>query len=389
MHRRSPQHAGSNAVLLLTVFIAVVFTPSATARAAGFDVSIVSPALTTFFGRRVSMRAEILTPGDYDTHPERRYPTLYVVHAFGPAFRPSLESYREWRAAIGEMSVPFVVVFLDATYPSGHNEFADSANDGPWGRALTDDFIPILESHLHLIASPNARFVAGHSSGGWSALWLQITYPQIFGGAWAIAPDPLDFHDFLGIDLVATPSGNFYRDERGARRPFFRIDGRDRSTLERYVEREARRSGGQFDSFDAVFSPQGADGKPQPLFDRTTGVIDPTIAAYWEDHYDLTAIVTRSWTTLGPKLAGKINVFVGSQDTFHLESSVARFAAALHDLGGDARIDVMRGADHWSIFHAQGSLISRIVREASDAYERSRALARRASIHARSFASAP
>lgn len=376
-------------VAALALLTTIVATPPAIAQAAGFDVSVVSPTLSGFFGRSVAMRAEILTPNDYDTHPERRYPTLYVVHAFGPAFRPLLEHYNQWRAAIGSTPTPFVVVFLDATSPSGHNEFADSAQDGPWGQALTHDFIPALEAHNHLITRPDARFVAGHSSGGWSALWLQITYPNVFGGAWAIAPDPLDFHDFTGVDLVATPPVNFFRDERGADRAFFRVNGRDTSTLERFVDADSRHTGGQFDSFDAVFSPRGADGKPQPLFDRKTGIIDPAVAAYWEEHYDITELLKQSWPTLGPQLVGKINIFVGSQDTFHLESSVARFADAVRALGSDARISIIRGADHWSIFHVQGSLITRIVHEASDAYERSRALDRRASIHARNFASAP
>ncbi len=373
--------------VLVSVAVIVVLPPATVARAAGFDISIASPTLSTFFHRNIAMRAEILTPKAYDTHPERRYPTLYVVHAFGPTFRPLLHQYEQWRAATDSRPTPFVIVFLDATYPSGHNEFVDSANDGPWGAALIDDFVPALEARERLISRPDARFVAGHSSGGWSALWLQLTYPNFFGGAWAIAPDPLDFHDFTGVDLVASPPENFFRDAGGNDRPFFRVDGRDTSTLERYVAQEGRHVGGQFDSFDAVFSPRGSDDKPRPLFDRKTGAIDPAVATYWEARYDLTAIVRRSWPALGPQLARKLNVFVGSQDTFHLESSVARFAAALHDLGSDARVSVLSGADHWSIF--QAGLIARIVREASDAYERSRAVSRRASIHARSFASAP
>jgi hypothetical protein len=63
-------------------------------------------------------------------------------------------------------------VFLDGSFQTGHHEFADSVNSGPWGRALTQEFIQLLEECFRLVAKPYARFLTGHSSGGWSTLWL-------------------------------------------------------------------------------------------------------------------------------------------------------------------------------------------------------------------------
>lgn len=361
------------------------------ANATGFDFTQHSDLLTAFFGHPVTMRAEILTPDDFDVHAARPYPTIYYVHPFGGTFRPPYRQYEQWRAAIARAPEPFVVVFLDATQPSGHDEFADSANDGPWATALLREFIPALERRFDLDPHASGRFLAGHSSGGWSVLWLQTTYPHTFGGAWAIAPDPVDFHDFLGPDLLA-PDANFYTGPHGPW-PFVRVNGRDTSTLRAYVRAQGDRSGGQFDSFEAVFSPRGPDGKPERLFDRATGAIDPTVAAYWEAHDDIAARVARDWATLGPALAGKLNIFVGTEDTFHLESSVARFARELRALGSDARVTFAPECDHWSIFESGGGLIARIVREASATRARysssALAFARRASIHARKRASAP
>ena len=95
-----------------------------------------------------------------------------------------------------------VHVFLDASFTTGHHVFADSVNNGPWGRALTEEFIPHLEKQFRLIPKTSARFLTGHSSGGWSTMWLEVNYPDVFGGTWSTSPDPVDLHSFTGIDVT-------------------------------------------------------------------------------------------------------------------------------------------------------------------------------------------
>jgi hypothetical protein len=82
------------------------------------------------------------------------------------------------------------------------------------------------------------------------------------------------------------------------------------------------RSGEQFDIWQVVYSPTGEDGYPQPIFDKRTGVIDHNTAQYWREHYDLDAILQRDWMTLGPKLHGKLHLYVGSEDTYFLNDAV-------------------------------------------------------------------
>ena len=53
-----------------------------------------------------------------------------------------------------------------------------------------------------------------------------------------------------------------------------------------------------------------------------TGEIDHNVAEYWREHYDLEAILQRDWATLGPKLAGKIHIYVGTDDTYFLNDAV-------------------------------------------------------------------
>jgi hypothetical protein len=82
------------------------------------------------------------------------------------------------------------------------------------------------------------------------------------------------------------------------------------------------RGTGLWDAMQAVFSPVGDDGYPKPIWDKRTGVIDHEVATYWRDHYDLSYIMRRDWTTLGPKLVGKLHLTVGTADQWYLANAV-------------------------------------------------------------------
>jgi hypothetical protein len=205
--------------------------------------------------------------------------------------------------------------------------------------------------------------------GGWAVLWLQANYPDVFNGAWAVSPDSVDFHDFLGPDLTKTGQ-NFYRDAAGNEYGMCRQYGHDTSTLRRLVHGEGcgrseldtafhTKAWGerQFDTYDDVFSPALPNGYPVHLFDRGSGVIDPVVAKYWEEHYDITHALEKHWSALGPLLSGKLHVFVGGEDTFHLEGAVFLMRDALQKLGSDAEFGIAARADHWSIFDYNGGLV--------------------------------
>ena len=331
-------------------------------------VTMQSSVLTAFWHKPMYLHAEILMPDSYPTSPEKRYPTIYTVHGFGGSYRLGANALRTWREAQQKAGAEFIIVSLDASFPTGHHEFADSANNGPWGRALTTELIPQLEANYRMIATPQTRFLNGHSSGGWASLWLQVNYPDLFGGTWSTSPDSPDFHDFTGPNLYDLPRQNIYLDQTGKEYGFVRRNGADTMTLRQYIEREdARGYGGQFDSFDAGFSPRGSDGKPLRLFNLKTGVIDPAIAQYWEANYDIVRILHNRWPEIGPKLKGKLHVVIGSADTFHLEGGTYRLRDELKALGSDAQITVVPGADHATVFQYDGGLIAHIVREMKQA----------------------
>lgn len=141
-----------------------------------------------------------------------------------------------------------------------------------------------------------------------------------------------------------------------------REGGKNLMSLRQYAEQEKVFGyyGGQFASFEAVFSPKGADGQPMPLFDRETGAIDPVVAKSWEK-YDISKFLRDNWKTLAPKLKGKLHIIVGTADTFHLDEGVRLLEADLKKLGSDAKIEYVEGRNHFNLY--QGGLNERIANE--------------------------
>jgi S-formylglutathione hydrolase FrmB len=312
----------------------------------------VSPVLSAFFGHPVHIRAWVILPPEYDATPHARYPTVYWTHGFGGNlfYSESFGSRIYERMAQHKMP-PMIWVMLDESCSTGTHEFADSVNNGPWGAALTTEFIPHLEAKYRMDARASGRFLEGHSSGGWATLQLQVNYPTIFGGTWSTSPDPSDFHDFTGVDLYA-PHANIYHGSDGTPRPLVRDHANVIGTFPEFArtERVLGDFGGQLASFEWVFSPRGSDGRPLPMFNRETGDIDPAVIAYWHDHYDLAHIVTANWGKRGHDLRGKIHVFVGTADTFYLDGAAHKFDAVLRGLNADAHFTYIPDRTHFDLY---------------------------------------
>lgn len=321
-------------------------------RAHAQAIDFKSPSLSAFWGRPVSMRAWVLTPPGYDPNATARYPTVYFTHGFGGDMDGLTWSMRGVYAAMADGQMPPMVwVFLDQSSATGTHEFADSVNNGPWGHALTTEFIPHLESQFRMDAKPNGRFLQGHSSGGWATLWLQVRYPKMFGGTWSTSPDPSDFHDFTGVDLYGAHH-NAYRKPDGSAYPLVRDHAKVLGTYEQFakLERVLGAYGGQLTSFDWVFSPRGADGRPMPMFDRDTGAIDANVVAYWREHYDIAYLVQKNWSQLKADLDGKVHVVVGTADTFYLDGAVARLKAVFDGLGAKADFQFLPDRTHFDLY---------------------------------------
>ena len=314
-------------------------------------IDFVSPSLSAFWGREMHVCGIVLLPPGYETS-SAKYPTVYRADGFGSKFTTLINAERTHFAMMESGATPPMIrVHLDHSSPSGTHEFADSLNNGPWGKALTEELIPALEKQYRMDAEPSGRFTTGHSSGGWFALWQQVRYPRVFGGTWARAPDAVDFRSFTGVDIYRQAGNAYFRVDWSAQYLVRDPDGKETTSLQSYAQRERvfGDSGGQFDSFDWVFTPRGQDGRPQPLFDRTTGKIDLDVAAYWRENFDISHIIRRDWKTLKPVLDGKMHVVVGDTDTFHLNEAVTLLETELKSLGATASFTFVPGGTHFNL----------------------------------------
>jgi hypothetical protein len=324
-----------------------------------------STLLSEFHGRPVVMRAAVILPEGFDRDSSTRYPAYYWIPGFGSTCHTAKWMQRRWdQTGLGDR---IVRVVLDPSCYGGHHVFADSANNGPWAAALVRELIPQLETVLPLVPQPGARFLGGHSSGGWSSLWLQVAHPEFFGGVWSVAPDPVDFRAFQLIDLYR-PDQNMYRDGNGNPRPIARQGTEPVTWYEDFVRmEEVYGDGGQVRSFEWVFSPRGPDGRPVPMFDRSSGQVSAAVAEAWK-RYDIRLVLERAWPQLEGPLAGKIHVFTGELDNFYLDGATRLLGESLQRLGADAVVELVPGADHGSV--ATPALDLRIDREMITAYER-------------------
>lgn len=306
-------------------------------------VEIRSEKLSAFYGREVKARAGVYLPKNWVDDPGKSYPTIYFITGFGGDHK-SISFMSQMIPTDGSADDVMLVV-PDPICELGHSVFADSANNGPRGASLMEELIPEVEKRFHGAKDASRRYVTGISSGGWGSLWLAVAYPDAWAGCWSHCPDPVDFRDFQRIDLYADKA-NMYRDEKEQRRPLSRQGDVVSLWYDDFVRQETVMGpGGQIHSFEGVFSPRGADGRPLALFDRATGNVDPKVAKAWEP-YDIRLVVERNWKTLGPKLSGKLHIYAGEVDTFYLEGATKLLQKSLAGLGSDAEVVVVPGMAH-------------------------------------------
>jgi len=362
-------------------------------------VKMESKLLSRFWGRPMYLGANVLLPEGFDTHPNVRYP-LVIFHGHFPSdfggFReqppdPNLKPeysdrfklqgynkivqerahkfYQEWT---GPNFPRMIIIEIQHANPYYDDSYAvNSENLGPYGDAITYELVPFIEKQFRGIGKGWARFMYGGSTGGWEALAAQIFYPDEYNGAWGACPDPIDFRAYTIVDIYEHknayyPDTPFKQIARPGKRNYL---GELAATIEDMNHMELAlgtnsRSGGQFDIWQAVYSPVGKDGYPKPIWDKLTGKIDPAVAAYWREHYDLGYIMKRDWKKLGPKLEGKIHIYVGEADNYYLNNAVylvENFLKSTKDPYYGGEVDYEPRAEHcWNGDHTLPNAISRL-----------------------------
>lgn len=363
-------------------------------------IRMKSERLTKFWGRPMHLGAVVLVPHGFDEHTEARFPLAvfhgHFAHTFS-GFRetppdPDLpceysdrfrlecynrvqqqlahELYKDWTAP----GFPrFLVVEIQHANPYYDDSYAvNSQNLGPYGDAIQYELIPEIERRFRGIGQGWARFMYGGSTGGWEALAVQVMYPDEWNGCWAACPDPIDFRAYMTTNIYEDENaywavGPFGRVERPGHRNWLghvSATIRDMNRAELVLGTKTR-SGGQFDVWEAVYAPVGADGYPKPIWDKRTGVIDREVASHVRENFDLGHILRRDWSKgLGKKLAGKIHIYCGDMDNYYLNNAVylvEDFLKGTTDPPYGGEVDYGDRAEHcWNGDHTRPNSHSRL-----------------------------
>ncbi len=362
-------------------------------------VRIRSELLSAFWGRDMYLGAHVLLPEGWDEHPEVKYP-LAIMHGHFPAdfggwrteppdpdLEPDFsarfdvqgynrivqqEAYDFYKLWTGPDFPRVLAITIQHANPYYDDSYAvNSANVGPYGDAITYELLPYIESKFRGIGEGWARFVYGGSTGGWEALAVQVFYPTEYNGCYAACPDPIDFRAYCLINLYEDKNAYylesaFKKTLRPGRRDYLghvTTTVRDMNLRELAIGTKGR-SGDQWDIWEAVYSPVSEDGYPKRIWDKKTGVIDPEVADYWRENYDLTHIIQRDWPKHGRDWQGKIKIYCGDMDNYYLNNAVYLAEDILQDLSNptyDGEVDYGDRAEHcWNGDHSQPNHISRL-----------------------------
>jgi hypothetical protein len=328
-------NSGYNIKITLNQKIPTLVTPPDTKLIK--HIKLKSNLLSTFWGQPIFLGAAVLLPQGYHDSKEK-YPVIYKQGHFseGNQFRQNSNFYQKWTSAGYPKMI--LVHFFHPTPYYDDSYAINSENCGPYGDAILTELIPAIENELRIIREPWARLLYGCSTGGWISLALQVFHPDFFGGTWTMAPDPVDFSSFQLINIYEQKNA-YYLGNQWLKNeiPLARDNhGHIRLTVRQFCQMEMvkgskGRSGDQLDAFFAVFGPVGDDGYPKPLWDKTTGVIDTSVASYFKENFDLRFYMEKNWSWLGPKLVGKLHFICGDMDNYYLNEAMYKLEKFLEN----------------------------------------------------------
>jgi S-formylglutathione hydrolase FrmB len=282
----------------------------------------------------------VYVPPGYDTEPDRRYPTVYVIQGYTghiamwrnrmPYRQPFVET-ADGVFARGD-APPAIVVYVDAWTAYGGSQFVDSPGTGRYHSYLCDEVVPWVDAGYRTLAHRDHRAITGKSSGGFGAMITPMWRPDLFGALATHAGDALYEYSYIPGFAAAV------RHLRGYDADIFRWwdDFRSRTSFTKEEDDELLMTLG----IAACFSARD-DGTPELPFDPVTGVIRQEV---WQRWLDLDPV------RMAPKYAEELRslraiwIDGGTKDEWYLDIGAQAFWQALADVG--VRDDVI----HFELF---------------------------------------
>ncbi len=164
----------------------------------------------------------VYLPPSYEAAPDRRYPTLYILHGI---YDSNTTWTRPWNdehpgydtiqalmdTGIDGGSVREMIVVVPHCDEASH--YTNSPTRGDWEDFVADDLVSFVDAHYRTVPTAEGRGITGHSMGGHGAIKLAMKHPTVFSVAYGLNPSLLGWggdvstenRAFLELDGVKRP----------------------------------------------------------------------------------------------------------------------------------------------------------------------------------------
>lgn len=286
----------------------------------------------------------VYVPPGYDERPDRRYPSIYVIHGY----TDHLTMWRNrapWRQPFPELAdqifadekvPPAIIVYVDAWTSLGGSQYLDSPGTGRYHSYLCEEIVPWVDAHYRTLPHRDHRAITGKSSGGYGAMITPMLRPEVFGALATHAGDAL-------FDVCYRPDfphlARTLRDSHGG-------------SLERFLAGFGDRIPGTRPADIPLIEMYGCaaaystddDGTVQLPFDDIGNVI-PKVWERWLAK-DPVLMATKPAYAKALRSLKAIWIDAGTQDEYRLDLAALAFHRAVKNAG------VPDGITHFELFDA-------------------------------------
>jgi S-formylglutathione hydrolase FrmB len=189
-------------ILALLGCLAIVAGDAAAEARQGRVEWVEAPALSlegNLLDTPTVQRVAVYLPPSYDGDGDARYPVVYLLHGIFDSPEVWLRFF-ELPGLLDRATDAGTIRELIVVMPTGRNIlgggfYRNSPVAGNWGDFVRRELVAFVDGRYRTIAARESRAVAGHSMGGFGAIWHAMTSADVFGVAYAMSPALLDVED--------------------------------------------------------------------------------------------------------------------------------------------------------------------------------------------------
>jgi S-formylglutathione hydrolase FrmB len=159
--------------------------------------TVIAPSLAgNLIGDSNHKPITVYLPPSYGKRPYKRYPVVYLLHGFSAshrAFMAGVYSNMNTRLSMDSLiheglSREMIVVTPNADNPFDGGFYRNSVTTGNWEDYIYKDVVSFIDHKYRTIRNRSGRGIAGHSMGGYGALWIGMRHPEVFSAMYLLSP---------------------------------------------------------------------------------------------------------------------------------------------------------------------------------------------------------